>query len=91
MVKHNDASSRSENDAVVDWLLDSDPAIRWQDEALAMVDKRRQSSGQWPLDVRHRNTLYEEFAGAVGEPNRRITLRARRVSGWVDHRRMETP
>ncbi len=60
------------------------------DAAVAIVRERRQSSGQWLLDVRHRDTLYEEFAGAVGAPNRWITLRARRVLGWVDHHRMET-
>ena len=44
--------------------------------------ERRQDSGRWLLDVRHRDTLYEELAGAVGEPNRWITLRARRVLDW---------
>jgi hypothetical protein len=32
--------------------------------------------------VRHQNTLHEELAGGVGEPNRWITLRARRVVDW---------
>src|SRR4030095_12347787 len=27
---HTDAHTRSSNDAVIDWLLDSDPSIRWQ-------------------------------------------------------------
>lgn len=34
------------------------------------------------LDVRHRDTLHEELAGAVGAPNRWITLRALRVLDW---------
>jgi len=57
------------------------------DEAIAIVRERRQGDGRWLLDVRHRDTLHTEFAGAVGEPNRWVTLRARRVLDWV----VETP
>jgi len=49
------------------------------EEAVAIVLERRHDDGRWPLDVRHRNTIHEEMAGAVGEPNRWITLRALRV------------
>ena len=49
------------------------------EEAVAIVLERRQDDGRWPLDARHRNTIHEEIAGAVGEPNRWITLRALRV------------
>jgi hypothetical protein len=49
------------------------------DEAIAIVRNRRQGDGRWLLDVRHRNTLYPELSGEVGEPNRWITLRALRV------------
>jgi hypothetical protein len=49
------------------------------DEAIAVVLERRQADGRWLLDVRHRDTLHEELAGAVGEPNRWVTLRTRRV------------
>jgi hypothetical protein len=52
------------------------------DEAVAIVAERRQRDGRWLLDVRHRNTLHEEMAGAVGAENRWITLRAMRVLGW---------
>jgi len=52
------------------------------DEAVAAVIERRQDDGCWRLDVRHRNTLHEELAGTVGEPNRWNTLRARRVLDW---------
>jgi hypothetical protein len=54
------------------------------EEALAIVRARRQDDGRWPLDVRHRDTLYQDIAGAVGEPNRWITLRALRVLRWFD-------
>jgi len=52
------------------------------EEAVASVLERRQSDGRWLLDIRHRDTLYEEFAGVVGEPSRWVTLRARRVLDW---------
>ena len=52
------------------------------DEAIGIVRERRQGDGRWLLDVRHRNTLHTHFAGEVGEPNRWITLRARRVLNW---------
>jgi hypothetical protein len=55
-------------------------------EAIANVLERRQGDGRWLLDVRHRNTLHEEFAGAVGAPNRWITLRALRVLDWYTRR-----
>ena len=53
-------------------------------EALAIVRARRSNDGTWPLDVRHRNTLYEHMCGAVGAPNRWITLRALRVLAWAE-------
>ena len=56
------------------------------EEGIATVLERRQSTGQWLLDVRHRDTLYEEFAGPVGVPNRWITLRALRVLEWYARR-----
>jgi len=57
------------------------------DEAVAIVRERRQADGRWLLDVRHRDALHTDFAGEVGEPNRWVTLRARRVLDWV----VETP
>ena len=56
------------------------------EEAVAIVRERRQGDGRWLLDVRHRNTLHEEFAGVVGAPNRWITLRALRVLDWCTSR-----
>jgi hypothetical protein len=56
------------------------------DEAVATVLERRQGDGRWLLDVRHRNTLQEELAGTVGEPNCWITLRALRVLDWCARR-----
>jgi hypothetical protein len=56
------------------------------EEAVAIVLERRQSRGRWLLDLRHRNTLHEELAGAVGAPNRWITLRVFRVLDWYARR-----
>ena len=56
------------------------------EESIAIVVDRRQADGRWRLDVRHRATLYEEMAGPVGEPNRWITLHARRVLDWYARR-----
>lgn len=53
------------------------------DEAVDSVIARHQGDGRWLLDVRHKNTLYEEISGAVGAPNRWITLRALRVLDWA--------
>ena len=56
------------------------------DEAIAIVRERRQDDGRWLLDVRHKHTLYEEIAGGVGEPNRWVTHRARRVLDGLEER-----
>ena len=56
------------------------------EEAVGIIRGRRQDSGQWLLDVQHRDTLYLELSGRVGEPNRWITLRARRVLDWYERR-----
>lgn len=57
------------------------PDVRME-EAIAAVVDRRQESGRWLLDVRHKDTLHQALAGEVGEPNRWLTLRARRVLDW---------
>ena len=56
------------------------------EEGLAVVRQHRQGEGRWLLDVRHRNALYDEIAGAVGEANRWITFRAQRVLDWSGQR-----
>jgi hypothetical protein len=56
------------------------------DEAVAIVLERRQDDGRWLLDLRHKDTLHEDIAGAVGAPNRWITLHALRVLDWYGRR-----
>ena len=48
-------------------------------EAIDTVQSRQLPDGRWPLDVRHKDTLYQQIAGAPGKPNRWITLRALRT------------
>jgi hypothetical protein len=52
------------------------------EEAIAVVLERRQADGRWLLDLRHRDAIHEEAAGAVGAANHWITLRCLRVLGW---------
>jgi hypothetical protein len=56
------------------------------EEAVAIVQERRQDGGRWLLDVRHRDTMHEQLAGPVGAPSRWITLRALRVLVWYARR-----
>ena len=51
-------------------------------EGIANVRERRRGDGRWLLDVRHRDSLYEEMSGKVGAASRWITLRAGRVLEW---------
>jgi post-segregation antitoxin (ccd killing protein) len=52
------------------------------EEAIAVVLERRQADGRWLLDLRHRDAIHAEVAGAVGAANRWITLRCLRVLDW---------
>ena len=56
--------------------LKNDPRLA---EAIETIECHQLPDGRWRLDVRHKDTLYEEIAGAPGEPNRWITLRAFRA------------
>jgi len=52
-------------------------------EALDLVRSKRRDDGTWPLDVIHGGDAVNDY-GAVGEPNRWITLRALRVLRWAE-------
>ncbi|WP_347756784.1 hypothetical protein [Agrococcus sp. ProA11] len=52
-------------------------------EALELVHAKRDEDGRWPLDVKHGGDAVNDY-GAVGEPNRWITLRALRVLRWAE-------
>jgi hypothetical protein len=50
--------------------------------AVDIVRSRRQPDGRWPLDRVHPGRVHFAVDGAVGEPSRWNTLRARRVLDW---------
>ena len=52
------------------------------DEALSVVDRKRQADGRWLLDRTHPEALAIPFHESVGEPSRWNTLRALRVLRW---------
>ena len=56
-----------------------DPRI---DDAVRVVESRRQGDGRWLLDASHDEALAFPFPEAVGEPSRWNTLRALRVLRW---------
>lgn len=51
-------------------------------EAVERIAARRDSTGRWPLDVRHAGTMPVELDDGEGRPSRWITLRALRVLKW---------
>lgn len=51
-------------------------------EAVHVVESRRQPDGRWLLDAAHDEALALPFSESVGEPSRWITLRALRVLRW---------
>lgn len=52
------------------------------DDALRVVESRRQIDGRWLLDRTHDEALAFKFGESVGEPSRWNTLRALRVMRW---------
>jgi hypothetical protein len=52
------------------------------EEAVRIVDRKRQPDGRWLLDDTHNEALAVPFYEAVGEPSRWNTLRALRVLRW---------
>ncbi|WP_405218031.1 hypothetical protein [Agrococcus sp. Ld7] len=63
----------------------ADPDERMR-EALDIVIGKQREDGRWPLDVVHGGDAVNDY-GAVGEPNRWITLRALRVLRWAGEQR----
>ncbi|MGM1029562.1 MAG: hypothetical protein ACQEWM_06755 [Actinomycetota bacterium] len=59
---------------------DVDPRMA---EASELVREKRCDDGTWALDVRHGGDALNDY-GAVGEPNRWITLTALRVLRWAE-------
>jgi hypothetical protein len=81
--------------SVIKWLLDSDPAIRWQvmrditdesDEIVAdersRVAKKQHQNGRWPLQNPHPDRVHFDMEDGVGTASRWNTLRSFRVLDW---------
>ena len=74
------------------WLLDSDPAIRWQvlrdlrdaplEEAIHLLESKRQHNGTWLLENTHPGKIHFPLEDGDGHPSRWNTLRALRVLRW---------
>jgi len=62
----------------IDWLLDSDPAIRWQ----VLRDLGNASPEEVATERARVAHVHCDFEGGVGEPSRWNTLRALRVLDW---------
>ena len=61
---------------------DVEPDARMND-AVRIVESRRQADGRWLLDASHDEALAFPFNESVGEPSRWNTLRALRVLRWA--------
>jgi len=60
--------------------VERDPRM---DEALRIVESRRQADGRWLLDASHDEALAFPFSESVGKPSRWNTPRALRVLRWA--------
>jgi hypothetical protein len=69
----------------LDYLRDAgvQPDVRAQ-EAVHVVESRRQADGRWLLDDAHDEALAFPIGESVGEPSRWNTLRALRVLRWYE-------
>ncbi len=59
------------------------------EDALHVVESKRQADGRWLLDDAHDEALAFPFGESVGEPSRWNTLRALRVLRWYERGRLE--
>jgi hypothetical protein len=56
------------------------------DEAIRLVESKRDSDGRWPLENQHPGTMAVEVDEGEGRPSRWNTLRALRVLDWYSAR-----
>lgn len=55
-------------------------------EAVALVAKKQDQNGKWPLENSHPDRVHFDMEGVEGEPSRWNTLRALRVLDWYSTR-----
>jgi hypothetical protein len=58
------------------------------DDAVHVVESRRQADGRWLLDDAHDGALAFPFGESVGKPSRWNTLRTPRVLHWYERARL---
>ena len=69
---------------VLDYLRQARPAPDPRmDEALGIVESKRDADGRWPLDHAYHDASLVDFGEAEGQPSRWITLRALRTLRWA--------
>jgi hypothetical protein len=68
----------------LDYLRSSGAALDNRcDEAIELVEAKRDGSGRWPLENTHQGPTHIEMEGPDGYPSRWNTLRAMRVLNWA--------
>jgi hypothetical protein len=55
-------------------------------ETIALVERKRDSDGRWPLENPHAGEVHFDMEDGDGKPSRWITLRALRVLDWFSAR-----
>jgi hypothetical protein len=69
---------------VLDYLRSSRPGPDPRmDEALDIVESKRDAAGRWPLDCTYHDALQVDLGEAKGRPSRWITLRGMRILRWA--------
>jgi hypothetical protein len=69
---------------VLDYLRQARPGPDGRmDEALDILESKRDAEGRWPLDHAYHDQLHVDLGEAEGGPSRWITLRALRVLRWA--------
>ena len=83
--------------ATMDWLVDSDPTLRWQVErdllgapdprladAIDLVRAARRPDGTWLQGERYPGRVWFEVDVPVGLPSKWLTFHAARALAWWD-------
>ena len=69
---------------VLDYLRQArDEPDERMDEALDIIESKRDGDGRWPLDHAYHDKLLVDFGDTEGQPSRWITLRGARVLRWA--------
>ena len=53
------------------------------DEALEIVESKRDAAGRWPLEATYHDRLQVDLGESIGRPSRWITLRGLRILRWA--------